>query len=150
MHESQPSELAQLYETDYARWLEETAERLKARDFEALDRTNLIEEIEDRYRTERRMLTDGLRALLRNLLEWAYRTGRRTGRWQAIITEYRFRLRDLLADSPSLRPELERRFPEEYADARELAAAETGLPLEQFPGESPFGIEQVLDKDFWP
>jgi hypothetical protein len=35
-----------LYETDFNRWIDETAQSLKDGNFQALDLTNLIEEIE--------------------------------------------------------------------------------------------------------
>jgi hypothetical protein len=37
-----------------------------------------------------------------------------------------------------------------YADARELAAAETGLPLATFPEACHWRPEQVLSADFPP
>ena len=41
-------------------------------------------------------------------------------------------------------------FGECYQNARQMAAIETGLELEVFPVESPFGIEEVLAVDFLP
>jgi hypothetical protein len=37
-----------------------------------------------------------------------------------------------------------------YADARERASAETGLPLRTFPRSSRFTLEQTLDPKFLP
>jgi len=39
---------------------------------------------------------------------------------------------------------------EEYAEARQRAREETGLPLTAFPAAYPWTVEQVLDTDFWP
>jgi hypothetical protein len=37
-----------------------------------------------------------------------------------------------------------------YADARERASAQTGLPLRSFPRSSPYTLEQTLDSKFLP
>jgi hypothetical protein len=41
-------------------------------------------------------------------------------------------------------------FAPAYADARERASAETGLPLRAFPKSSPYTLEQTLDPKFLP
>ena len=74
MHETKPANLAQLYETDYARWLDETIERLKAREFDALDLPNLIEELADMGRNERRALASNLRVFLQHLLRGCFKS----------------------------------------------------------------------------
>jgi len=120
------SSLEQLYETDYARWLDETIEQLKAREFEALDLPDLIEELADMGRSERRALASNLEVLLRHLLKWAYQPEKQTNSWRAMIRERRRQIHRLLRESPSLKPELEERLWEEYEAARKLAADETG------------------------
>ena len=43
-----------LYDTDYNLWLEETVKQLQAKDFNAIDWENLIEEIASLGRSEKR------------------------------------------------------------------------------------------------
>jgi hypothetical protein len=64
--------------------------------------------------------------------------------------EHRRRLRDDFEESPSLRPYAADVFGRAYADAREQASAETGLPVRTFPSSSPFTLEQTLDPKFLP
>ena len=45
-----------LYESDYLLWIEETSQLLKTKNFDRLDLTNLIEEIESLGRSERNKL----------------------------------------------------------------------------------------------
>ena len=59
-------------------------------------------------------------------------------------------MRDDFEESPSLRPHAAQVFASAYADARERASAETGLPLRSFPRSSPFTLEQTLDPKFLP
>ena len=88
--------------------------------------------------------------LLAHLLKWRYQPEQRSGSWRGTIVEQRSRLARLLGQSPSLRAKRARLFREAYADARDLAAAETGLPIETFPDRSPWTVEQAEDRTFWP
>jgi hypothetical protein len=42
------------YESDYLQWIETTVEKLRSQDYASVDWENLIEEIEDMGRSERR------------------------------------------------------------------------------------------------
>jgi hypothetical protein len=139
-----------LYERDYTAWLEEQARLLRAGRVAELDLANLAEEVEDMGRSERRAATSALVVILVHLLKYRYQAERRTNSWRATLVEHRRRLRDAFADSPSLRRHIEERFAACYADAREGAAAQTGLPLSVFPEACPFPPEQVLDRDYLP
>ena len=87
-----------------------------------------------------------------HLLKWRYQPERRQrGRsWRSTIWEQRSRLRRLLQQSPSLAPLVAQILEEEYAEARQRASDETGLPLMTFPDACPWSVAQVLDVDFWP
>jgi hypothetical protein len=37
-----------------------------------------------------------------------------------------------------------------YRDARLEATAETGLPVEAFPAETPWATHETLDGEIWP
>jgi uncharacterized damage-inducible protein DinB len=60
--------LKTLYETDYALWLEETAQHLRNGDLDRLDIKNLLEEIEAMGRSDRRAIRRNLEQLLMHLL----------------------------------------------------------------------------------
>ena len=59
-------------------------------------------------------------------------------------------LEELLEENPSLRPMLPAMAPGAYRKARLWAANETQLDLGTFPTICPFGLEEMLDEDFWP
>jgi hypothetical protein len=59
-------------------------------------------------------------------------------------------VRGVLADSPSLAREAAPQIATTYAQARENAIGETGLPEALFPRTCPFTIDRVLSDDFWP
>lgn len=139
-----------LYETDFVRWVETTAEQLRTQNYASVDWQNLIEEIEDMSRRERKSLKSNLVVILLHLLKWQFQPELRSGSWKGSIREHRRRVNDDLKDSPSLVPYLQEVFAECYANAREQAADETGLPLEIFPMNCSYLAEQVLNSDYLP
>ncbi len=139
-----------LYETDYQEWIETTVEKLHSRDYANVDWDNLIEEIEDMGRSERRSLESNLIVVLLDLLKWQYQPERRSGSWEGCIIEHRRRINKALKESPSLQPYLESIFAECYVEAVKQAKAETGLPLKMFPPQCPYELAVVVDDEFLP
>jgi len=139
-----------LYDTDYLIWIKTTVEKLRVHDYSNIDWENLIEEIEDMGRSERRSLESNLIVVLTHLLKWQYQPELRSGSWKGSIVEHRRRIRKALKESPSLKPYLEEVFAECYLDAVEQASAETELPVETFPQLCPYTSAEILDSDFFP
>ena len=98
----------------------------------------------------KKALKSNLVVLLLHLLKYRFQPRRRSRNWRAGIVEHRQRLRDDFRSSPSLRGYARDMFEEAYADARARALAETGLPVQRFPAEPPFTLEQVLDPKYQP
>ena len=139
-----------LYDTDYLRWIETTVEKLRDRDYSNIDWENLIAEIEDIRRSERRSLESNLVVIILHLLKWQFESDRRSGSWKGSIVEHRRRIRKTLKDSPSLKPYLEEILAECYADSVEQASAETGLSVETFPQLCIYSAVELLDSEFLP
>ena len=139
-----------LYETDYLQWIETTVEKLQNGDYGNVDWKNLIEEIQDIARSERRALKSNLIVVLVHLLKWEFQPERRSGSWEGSIIEHRRRIREAIDDSPSLQPYLESIFVECYLQAVKQAKAETQLPLETFPLQCPYQLAEVLNDQFLP
>jgi hypothetical protein len=137
-----------LYETDYLKWIDTIIEKLRLQDYSNIDWENLIEEIEDMGRSERKSLKSNLIVVLTHLLKWQYQPEFRSGSWKGSIVEHRRRIREALSDSPSLKPYLEEVFAGCYLDAVEQASAETGLAVETFPQECPYTSAEVLNSNF--
>ena len=77
--------LKTLYETDYALWLEETAQHLRNGELDRLDIKNLLEEIEAMGRSDRRAIRRNLEQLLMHLLKWHYQPQKLTNSWKYSI-----------------------------------------------------------------
>ncbi|QHU99762.1 DUF29 domain-containing protein [Synechocystis sp. CACIAM 05] len=142
-----------LYETDYNLWVIETVAKLKSRDLDALDWENLIEEVEDLSRRDKRKLKSLLIKLCEHLLKlkyWYSEYERNKGHWQSEVRNFRQLINMELEDSPSLRPYLEENFINCYHKGRLLVADRSQLALSTFPEEPIATLEQILNEDWLP
>ncbi|MHC5935688.1 DUF29 domain-containing protein [Nostoc sp.] len=139
-----------LYEADYLQWIETTVEKLQSQDYANVDWENLIEEIADMGRSERRSLKSNLIVILVHLLKWQFQPEKRSGSWEGSIIEHRRRVKEALDDSLSLKSDLESIFGECYAQAVKQAKAETGLSVESFPLVCPYQLPEVTNDEFLP
>lgn len=162
---SSATDSANLYDRDYYLWLSHTAQLISEGKLAEVDTANLIEEIEDMGRSEKRAIESNLVVVLLHLLKYKYQPEKRTNRrtrlarlprqremsvWKSSIREHRRRLRKAFSASPSLKGYCEEVFSECYQDGREQAADETELPLNTFPPESPFTLDETLNPNYLP
>ncbi|RIK43384.1 MAG: DUF29 domain-containing protein [Chloroflexi bacterium] len=138
------------YDTDFYAWTQQQANLLRQGELAKLDIEHLIEEIEDMGMSQRRALSSRLQVLISHLLKWQHQPDKRSPSWEATIHIQRSEIVDLLADNPSLRPQLNAFIERAYPKARQAARGETRLPLETFPAVCPYDPEQILDADFFP
>ena len=139
-----------LYDQDFYAWLGNNAHLLREGRLNAIDAMHLAEELEDMGRSQKRAIASHLRVLLSHLLKWRYQPARRSVSWRLSIRNARDQIEAIVDDSPSLRRELPEVLSREYEKARKYAADETELPLETFPVQTPFLMEQVFDDDYLP
>jgi hypothetical protein len=139
-----------LYDRDFLLWTEQQSEFLKKGYWEKLDIENLVEELESLGRSEQKELGSYLQLLLMHLLKCQYQPEKRTKSWDNTISNCRDKIQDSLEDTPSLKRFLEDSewVKKYYQRARRDAAKETEKPIEDFPLESPFIMEQILDPSF--
>jgi hypothetical protein len=142
-----------LYEMDYNLWVLETVKKLQAQDFSTLDLENLIEEVVDLGRRDKRKLENLLTRLIEHLLKLAYwdaERERNIGHWQGEIRTFRKQIKKELRDSPSLKNYCHEIFEECYQDAREIVRDKSQLPIEHFPQVPIAKLEQILDLEWFP
>jgi len=145
--------MSDLYDTDIALWAERQAGLLRRRAAGELvneadiDWLDVAEEIEDVGKSERREIESRLAIICAHLLKWQFQPGNRSNSWRGSIAEARVQIARVIRKSPSLKPYPAAELAEAYDDGRQVAEAETGLTM---PGECPWTIDQVLDRDFWP
>jgi hypothetical protein len=142
-----------LYDRDYHLWILETVRSLQQRDMESLDWENLIEEVADLGRRDKKRLKSLLRNLVEHVLKLAYwqvERERNCAHWKAEITNFRKQILDELEDSPSLKRYLEDIYQDCYQDGREIAALRSQSPLSIFPEKPLVSLHQILDETWFP
>lgn len=139
-----------LYDRDILLWAEDTAAKLRRKDFESLDLENLIEEVDSLGISQRTALMSGLMVLLEHLLKRIYvDSAYDYNGWERTIRTQRSHLDLLLDGSPSLRTRWEESFAKAWK--RALKTVRQDYPKTTFPEEWPFesDIEAILDREFW-
>ncbi|MBR8826479.1 MAG: DUF29 domain-containing protein [Gomphosphaeria aponina SAG 52.96 = DSM 107014] len=142
-----------LYDTDYNLWVIETVKQLENRDFNSLDLENLIEEVLDLSKRDKRRLENLLTRLFEHLLKlryWDSEKERNKGHWQGEIRNFRKQIKRQLEDSPSLKAYLKEILEECYRNSREIMSDRSQLPLDTFPATPIANFEEVLDEDWLP
>jgi hypothetical protein len=137
-----------LYEADLHAWAIEQARLLRDGRFDLIDVENIAEEILDVAKTEYRVLESALRVLLTHMLKWDHQPERRSRSWENTIAEHRNRVRDQLADNPSLRSRQDEAVQRAYRDARLRASSETGMDVERFPEVCPYDWDAIMEREF--
>lgn len=139
-----------LYEEDFYAWTQEQAKLIKKRAFDKLDWAHLFDEVESMGASERSELATRLEILLGHLLKWQYQPTHRGNSWEYTILEQRDKIKDHIAENPSLKSYLAAAFEKGYKYGVLLAARETKLSRKAFPQKCEWTIEEVLDENFYP
>ena len=66
------SNLKQLHESDFNLWVERIKEAIQNRDFENMDWDNLLDEIDDMGKSEKRALDSYMQRLIEHILKLKY------------------------------------------------------------------------------
>ena len=147
---SQTMQHKSLYEEDILLWSEDTAAKLKARDFEHLDLENLIEEVESLGISQRSQLLNRLIVLLEHILKRLYvESSQDYNGWERTIRTQRRHLETLLEDSPSLKSIWSERFDRAWKSA--LKTVQEDYPTVHFPDRFPYetDVDSLLNQKYW-
>jgi hypothetical protein len=135
------------YEIDYAAWLENTALMLKKKMYAEIDWENLIEEIEDIGRSQKRAVESLLLRLLEHILKlkyWEEERERCANHWESEIVNFRYQLNRRIKESPSLKKHLSDCF-EEIANIAKISVSK--LIKKPLPNISWSLVEVLAEKD---
>ena len=137
------------YDQDFALWVEENIALNKAKNYDAVDWENLIEEVEGLTRSDKRELENRLTTLFEHALKRRYVPLQDCYRgWKVTFKRTQNQLRRGLQDSPSLRNYFVSVIEKCYQDALGDVRDEYD---EIFPDRLPFtdDIDQLLTEEFW-
>ena len=106
-----------LYEQDYNLWQEKEIAALKNRDINQLDWENLITEISEVGKSQKRALKNYTQRLIEHLLKikyWYSEQERNRDHWIIEVSNFRDNIIDILEDSPSLKNYLQENYDDWY------------------------------------
>ena len=139
-----------LYDQDFALWIEKTVKDLKSGDLSQVDLENLIEEVESLGKSQRKAVDNFLTRLLEHLLKRCYVVLPDCYRgWEIEIRNFRKELKKEFKYSPSLKRFMIEILEECYREA--LEAVKEDYPDSNFPDVFPFAedIDSLLNHKFW-
>ncbi|MFN6250013.1 DUF29 domain-containing protein [Microcystis sp.] len=139
-----------LYEIDDSLWLEETIELLKAKNFEALDLENLIEELEDLGNEKKFRVASFLQQIIRHCLLLQFWTSEREynqAHWRSEIINFKDELNTYL--TTNLRNYLEHNLATIYEKALRYLRQKTDNKV-NFPDTCPYSLEELLAPNWLP
>ena len=142
--------MSETYSTDFSDWTRQTAQLLRERRWHEVDLANLIDEVEDLGKSERRAIASQLTRLLLHLLKWHYQPQRRSDSWLDSITDARTQIDLAIQDSPSLKGYPAEQLEDSYRRARRQAATQTKLEISVFPETCQYSLDLVLSEDWLP
>jgi hypothetical protein len=141
-----------LYEKDFPLWAERQAALLRGGRFDELDLENLIDEVEDLSRRERRSIESYVETILEHFLKLALSPAERARRgWLVTVDKQRVRLAREL--TPTLRNHLEAELPALYGGLRRPVARQLEkdhVSADALPAACPYTLDQILDPDWLP
>ncbi|NES99857.1 MAG: DUF29 domain-containing protein [Sphaerospermopsis sp. SIO1G2] len=144
------NDLASLYEIEYDQWLEQTIKLLKQNQWEKLDKDNLIGELEELSRREKKALERFLEQIIRHLLllqYWHQEYDYNANHWQAEILSFRTQLNEDL--TKNLHNHLQENQVVIYEKALKYVRQKTGYNID-FPEKCPYNLTQLLDINWLP
>lgn len=136
--------LFDLYEKDEVEWLEITAELVAQQRWADLDFVHLSEFLTDAANRDRREVKRDLTMLLSHMLTWELQPDTRAGAYHSTIRTLSNDLRDHLEGSHTLQNHAQDVLVQAYQNARKQTAIATELPLESFPTECPWSIDELI------
>jgi hypothetical protein len=153
MEQTIRSSTEKLYDRDYQLWLETTLEQLRNSEYSQVDWENLLEEIEGMTRSDKRALKSLLTRLFEHFLKLAYWESEREynqAGWKGEVRNFRVQIKDLLEDSPSLKPYLQEIIDKSYKNAVRITSDKMQISPKKLPSDPIANVEQILDEDWLP
>ncbi|AFZ34167.1 protein of unknown function DUF29 [Stanieria cyanosphaera PCC 7437] len=136
------------YEEDYYLWTQTMVEKFKNKDYLNIDWDNLIEEIEDLGKSQKRAVESLLLRLTEHILKlkyWETERERNKKHWQSEVVNFLVLLRKRLKESPSLKNNLAEIYEETLLDSKRSMSK-----LFDLPEQIELTLAQVLDEDWFP
>ena len=135
------------YEDDLYTWVQEQIALLRSGRLSEIDALNVAEELADVGKSEQDKLQSAFAVLTQHLLKWDFQPEKRSRSWELSVREQRRRIERVLEDNPGLKPLIPEAINDGYADGRDRALDETGLPDDSMPAICPYTFEKMMTRE---
>ncbi len=139
------------YQNDFYAWVQQQANLLKSGRLSELDINNLIEEVEALARNEKKELEELLISLLSSFLIWQFIEIKEERNLRLTIDYQRLEFTNFLAESPSLKNEIDDIISVAYMLAI-LKTLQQYLEFDEniFPKLCLWNLSKILDNNYYP
>ncbi|MGL5079456.1 MAG: DUF29 domain-containing protein [Waterburya sp.] len=127
--------IKELHEQDFNLWIEEIKQKIQNQDFVDMDWDNLLDEIDDMGKSEKRSLESYLQRLIEHILKlkyWESERKRNYRHWRAEVANFRNQINRLLKRNPSFKKYMEEIYPEIFAEVVQVRSLEFDIPNDIF------------------
>ncbi len=117
------------------------------RDLEAMDWDNLLDEIDDMGKSQKRSLESYLELLIAHILKlqyWHSERKRNYKHWKVEVVNFRNRINRLLKQNPSFKKYMAEVYPGVFADVVESWQIEFDIPEDNF-----VELKQIMEQDYF-
>lgn len=139
--------LGTAYGDDLFTWVQEQVALLRAGQLDEIDAQNIAEELSDVGNEQLDKLESAIAVLTLHLLKWEHQPGRRSRSWELSVREQRRRILRVLKKNPGLKPHISEAINEGFADGRDRALDEAGLPDAAIPALCPFTFDEMMTRE---
>jgi hypothetical protein len=127
--------LKELHSQDFNLWIEEIKQKIQNQNFVDMDWDNLLDEIDDMGKSEKRSLESYLQRLIEHILKlkyWELERERNYRHWRAEVANFRNQINRLLKRNPSFKRYMEEIYPEIFAEVVQVRSLEFDIPDDVF------------------
>lgn len=142
-------ELKQLHDRDFNLWTQEMAIAIRNRNISTMDWDNLLDEIEDMAKSDKRALRSYTQRLIEHIFKlkyWKSERDRNQNGWKSEVINFRGEIQNILEDSPSLRNYLEDNYLDWYRKSFKKYQKDN---LFKVPEHQPVELEQILNDGYF-
>ena len=138
-----------LHDRDFNLWTEEIKKAIANRDLENMDWDNLLDEIDDMGKSDKRALRSYIQRLIEHIFKikyWESERDRALNGWKIEVINFRIQIANILEDSPSLNNYLADNYRKWYQQSYQKY--QKGI-LFKMPSFEYVELEQLMQDDYF-
>jgi hypothetical protein len=127
--------IKKLHDRDFYLWTEEIKQKIQTRNFADMDWDNLLDEIDDMGKSEKRSLESYIQRLIEHILKLKYWESEREQNyrhWCAEVANFRNQINRLLKRNPSFKKYLAEIYDEIFTEVIQVRSLEFDIPTDVF------------------